>query len=103
MQVVQKKCGVASITVPRVYGEQAAGDFRRSMKADDEICAVLIGRIARGDRASLAELFASEAGRLLAVARRILRRPDLAEEAVQDAFVSVWQRASTFDRARGSG
>jgi len=71
------------------------------MSADDETCATLIGRIANGDRASLGELFSSEAGRLLAVARRILRRTDLAEEAVQEAFVSVWKRASSYDRAKG--
>jgi RNA polymerase sigma-70 factor (ECF subfamily) len=73
------------------------------MKTEDDMCAVLIGRVAEGDRASLGELFTTEAGRLISVARRILRRADLAEEAVQEAFVSVWQRAATFDRSRGGG
>ncbi|MDR7034532.1 sigma-70 family RNA polymerase sigma factor [Mesorhizobium sp. BE184] len=70
--------------------------------SDDDLCTALLVRVAKGDRASLGELFAREAGRLIAVARRILRRSDLAEEAVQDAFVAVWQRASTYDGARGS-
>ena len=35
------------------------------------------------------------------VAQRLLRRPALAEEAVQDAFVQVWRRAASFDPARG--
>lgn len=73
------------------------------METENDMCAVLIGRVAKGDKASLGKLFANEAGRLLAVARRILRRPELAEEAVQDAFVSVWQRAASFDRTRGDG
>jgi len=73
------------------------------MTVEEDMCAVLIGRVAKGDRASLGELFASEAGRLLAVARRIVRRSDLAEEVVQEAFVSVWKRAASFDRARGAG
>lgn len=57
---------------------------------------------ARGDRAALRWLFDAEAGRLVGVAARILRRRDLAEEAVQDAFVQIWRRAATFDPAKGS-
>ena len=71
------------------------------MPENDQTCAELIERVARGDRNSLGKLFAIEAGRLLAVARRILRRSDLAEEAVQEAFVSVWQRAASYDSSRG--
>lgn len=62
----------------------------------------LLGRIARGDRAALAELFQREAGRLIAVALRIVRRRDLAEEVVQDSFVAIWQRAGQFDANKGS-
>jgi RNA polymerase sigma-70 factor (ECF subfamily) len=39
---------------------------------------------------------------MLGVALRILRRHSLAEEAVQDAFVQVWQRAASFDPQRGA-
>lgn len=60
-------------------------------------------RCASGDRAALESIFSVEAGRLLAVAFRLLRRRDLAEEAVQDAFVQIWRRAATFDPTRGSG
>lgn len=62
----------------------------------------LLARIARAERAALAALFESEAGRLLAIARRIVRRSDLAEEVVQETFVAIWQRAGQFDPARGS-
>lgn len=62
----------------------------------------LLQRIAAGDRPALALLFDREAGRLVAVARRIVRRQDLAEEVVQDAFVAIWQRAGQYDPARGS-
>jgi RNA polymerase sigma-70 factor (ECF subfamily) len=103
MQHARKNPQVASFSVSRVYAGKGAETFGRSMDKEVDMCAVLIGRVADGDRASLGELFAGEAGRLIAVARRILRRQDLAEEAVQDAFVSVWQRAATFDRSRGGG
>lgn len=62
----------------------------------------LLRRIARADRAALAALFDSEAGRLIAIAQRIVRRRDLAEEVVQDVFVSIWHRAGQFDPARGN-
>lgn len=39
---------------------------------------------------------------MLGVARRMLRRPDLAEDAVQETLVLVWRRAHQFDPARGS-
>lgn len=61
----------------------------------------LMAEIAGGDRSALEKLFRLEAGRLLAVARRIVRRSDLAEEVVQEAFVAIWQKARQFDPRRG--
>lgn len=61
----------------------------------------LILAIADGDKTALEELFRLEAGRLIAVARRIVRRPDLAEEVVQDAFVAIWQKARQYDPKYG--
>jgi RNA polymerase sigma-70 factor (ECF subfamily) len=63
----------------------------------------IIGRCAAGDRGALKRLFHAEAPRMIGVAERILRRRALAEEAMQDAFVQVWRRASAFDPALGSG
>ena len=59
-------------------------------------------RCARGERAALRQIFDSEASRLLGIATRILRRRELAEEAVQDAFVQVWLKAGQYSRDRGS-
>lgn len=70
---------------------------------DQDDCARLLARVAGGDRAALGQLFAAEAGRLIAIARRIVRRREVAEEIVQDAFVAVWRRAASFDPARGAG
>src|SRR4051812_43010875 len=39
--------------------------------------------------------------RMLARARHVVVDPDLAEEAVQDAFVRAWQGCGTFDGRRG--
>jgi RNA polymerase sigma-70 factor (ECF subfamily) len=62
----------------------------------------LLARISKGERAALAELFNAEAGRLIAIAQRIVRRRDLAEEVVQDVFVAVWRKAELFHPNRGS-
>ncbi|MDI6027187.1 sigma-70 family RNA polymerase sigma factor [Corticibacterium sp. UT-5YL-CI-8] len=68
----------------------------------DQFCDGLLTRVARGDRDALGDLFNSEAGRLIAIARRILRRGELAEEAVQESFIAVWRNATRFDPARGN-
>lgn len=57
---------------------------------------------AQGDRAALRRLYEEEAGRMIAVAQRILRRRELAEEAVQDAFVQIWRKASSYNGDLGS-
>jgi RNA polymerase sigma factor (sigma-70 family) len=58
-------------------------------------------RCAGGDRSALRMIYDMEASRMTGVAFRILRRRDLAEEAVHDAFVRIWRSARTFDPARG--
>lgn len=57
---------------------------------------------AQGDRAALQQIYAREAGQLLGVALRIVRRHDLADEVLQDAFLQIWQKATMFDPSRGS-
>lgn len=59
-------------------------------------------RCARGERAALQAIFAAEGGRLIAVAQRVVRRRELAEEVVQDAFVQIWTKAHQYAPERGS-
>jgi RNA polymerase sigma-70 factor (ECF subfamily) len=51
----------------------------------------LVVRAQRGDREAYSLLAAHIADRYLAVARRILRDLDLAEDATQQALLSIWQ------------
>ena len=64
--------------------------------------AAALARCAAGDRAALQMIYDGEAARMIGVARRILVRQDLAEEAVHDAFVRIWRGAAGFDPQRGS-
>jgi RNA polymerase sigma-70 factor (ECF subfamily) len=57
---------------------------------------------AAGDRKGLALIYESEAARMVTVAERILRRHDLAEEIVQEAFLQIWNKAWQYDPSRGS-
>jgi RNA polymerase sigma factor (sigma-70 family) len=58
---------------------------------------------ARGDRQALAQIYGLEGRYLLGVALRIVRQRQSAEDVLHDAFVSIWQRAGSFDPARGAG
>jgi RNA polymerase sigma-70 factor (ECF subfamily) len=51
----------------------------------------LVIRAQRGDEEAYADLVALVGGRLHAVARRILRDLDLADDATQRALVSIWR------------
>ncbi len=51
----------------------------------------LVVRAQHGDKAAYADLAAGIADRYLAVARRILRDIDLAEDATQQALLAIWQ------------
>jgi RNA polymerase sigma-70 factor (ECF subfamily) len=57
---------------------------------------------ARGEADALRTLFETEGPKLLGVAQRILRRRDLAEEALQEAFTQIWRNAGRYDRSVGS-
>jgi RNA polymerase sigma-70 factor, ECF subfamily len=57
---------------------------------------------ANGDRSSLKALYHEEAGRLIAVAQRIVRRRELAEEVVQEAFLQIWRKAASYNPELGS-
>lgn len=57
---------------------------------------------AKGDRGGLRRIFDHEAGRLVAVAQRIVKRRELAEEVVQEAFIRIWTHAHQYRPERGS-
>jgi RNA polymerase sigma-70 factor, ECF subfamily len=62
----------------------------------------LVAQLAAGSQEALAELY-DRYGRLAySVAFRVLGDPGRAEDAVQEAFLKIWNHASSFDARRGS-
>src|ERR1700712_405406 len=67
----------------------------------DEQLQGLLDRCAAADADALERLYELASPLLFACLTRMLRRRALAEEALQDVFVSIWQRAGQFETARG--
>lgn len=63
--------------------------------ASDE--GTLVARLRAGEEAAFEELVRTHGGRMLGVARRLLRDPDEAQDAVQDAFLSAFRSLEKFE------
>ena len=78
---------------PRV---SAAGDDAR------ERLIKALGRVARGDRAALDDVYSATSAKLFGVCLRILPDREEAEDVLQEAYLTVWRKAAAFDPSRGS-
>lgn len=58
---------------------------------------------ARGDPRALRSIYERDGRQLLGVALRIVRRRQVAEDVLHDAFLAIWTRSASFDAARGAG
>src|SRR2546429_9105168 len=62
----------------------------------------LIAGVAKGAEAAFERLYAATRAKLFGVVLRILRRQDLAEEVIQEAYVKIWNSAGQFNPALAS-
>jgi RNA polymerase sigma-70 factor (ECF subfamily) len=60
-----------------------------------------LGRVARGDRQAFARLYEATAPRLFGTCLRMFGDRGAAEEALQDGFVRIWEKAQLYDPAKG--
>jgi RNA polymerase sigma-70 factor, ECF subfamily len=67
----------------------------------DERLTNLLSRCARREGEALQRLYERVSPILFALLMRMLRRRSLAEEALQDVFVTIWQRAGQYRADRG--
>ncbi|HWA41833.1 MAG TPA: sigma-70 family RNA polymerase sigma factor [Hypericibacter adhaerens] len=70
--------------------------------SDATLLAAFLAAVARGDRTALERLYRATAPQLFGLALGIVRRRDLAEEALQETFMAVWRHAGRFDADRGT-
>ena len=64
---------------------------------------VLIEAVGRGSQAALKRLYELESRRLYGIALRIVRRPEIDADVLQETFVQIWQNAAAFSAERGAG
>lgn len=57
---------------------------------------------AAGDQHAFQKLYNATSPQLYALLLRILKKPDRAEDALQDAYVKIWQKAGTYAPDRGA-
>ncbi len=62
----------------------------------------LVCAIAAGEKAALHSLYERTVAQVFAIATSMLRSKEDAEEIVCDVYTHAWQRAGTYDAARGS-
>jgi RNA polymerase sigma factor (sigma-70 family) len=71
-------------------------------RADQENLEHLLLRTGQNDRDAFAELYRRTSARLFGVCARMLSDRREAEEVLQEAYVTIWQRGGSFDPARAS-
>lgn len=84
---------------PHAPGTGVAPLLGEASEAESELRAevALLARLRAGEDGAYDELVMLSGGRMLAVARRMMRREEDAADAVQDAFLSAFKSLSKFD------
>ncbi len=62
----------------------------------------LVARLAEGDMDAAATLYDRHAGQIYALARRIVRNDEDAEDVVQEVFAQAWRTADRYEGRRGT-
>ena len=89
----------AAAPLLRMPTDQPVGRILHKVAGPDE---ELIRRVAAGDEEALRELFRAHGPYAKALALRVVASPTLAEEVVQEVFLSVWQHAGEYRAELGS-
>jgi len=62
----------------------------------------LLLRVARDDRSAFELIYQKTSSQVYAVALKMLAKPELAEEATQEAYVRIWYNASQYTEGKGT-
>lgn len=69
---------------------------------EHEILFPLLCKTAEGNKEAFAKLYELTSGQLYAVALKLLKRHELADEATQDAYIKIWHNAGNYQRGKGT-
>ena len=69
---------------------------------DSQSDSSLMGRLVEGSQDALASLYDRHAQAVFATALRVSRDRAIAEEVVQETFLTLWNRADRYDASRGA-
>ena len=69
---------------------------------EDERLVELLSLTAKGDRQAFGRLYDDTSAKLHGVALRLVKRRDLAEDAVQEAYLQIWYNAKVYRAERGA-
>jgi len=72
------------------------------LPAEREDLPLLIAAVAGRDRAAFKRLYDQTSARLFGIVLRIVRDRALAEEVIQEAYLRIWEKASTYRKDIGS-
>jgi RNA polymerase sigma-70 factor (ECF subfamily) len=75
---------------------------RTRLAAQPEQLVEWLAGIARGNERDFQQLYRATAPHLYALLLRILKSEERAEDALQDAYVKIWQKAETYSAERGA-
>lgn len=62
----------------------------------------LLQETARGNQSAFEQLYKSTSAKMYAVAMRLLRHPESADDVMQEAYVKIWHNASEYLSERGA-
>lgn len=62
----------------------------------------LLQAIGQQDRQAFSALYDEYSSLTFGIAKRVIQDRDIARESMQDVWLEIWDKASTFDSARGS-
>ncbi|MCF2949173.1 sigma-70 family RNA polymerase sigma factor [Paraglaciecola aquimarina] len=62
----------------------------------------LLCATAEGKKDAFASLYEKTSAQIYAVALKMLKRKELAEEATQDTFIKIWHGAASYQRSKGT-
>lgn len=77
-------------------------DRNGQWRLTEETLTQLLSDTARQDRAAFRDVYRLTSAKLAGVLTRMLRDRSEVEDALQDVYIRVWQRAAQFDPSRGS-